>query len=460
LFRGKVWVRETGASILHAFFITGVTLFFFGALILLTTSQDIGNLDIPGHLPDALKDLAHATSLILKNFILSLFVGIIVLSFWPGYVRTRFQGRIVLLLLLSLTFVFAGLHTLFFRPAYMSFILVLPIAFIWAVIVLKFDLLTVLIALFGVNFFLDLTLISMTPESLFQLPGIVVIVSTAFIFLLGIYLLFRLRSTRDYDDYVPEYVTRIAEKERLQKELEIARSVQMRFLPQKVPESPGLEIVSLCQPAMEVGGDYYDFIQLDERYMSILIGDVSGKGVSAAFYMTMIKGIIKTLARKITKPADLLAEANDIFFENAARDTFITVIYGVFDLRKKRLTIASAGHNPLIAYKQKKGKIESYNPGGIAIGFRKGDIYKSIIKEETISIDEGDIFVFYTDGVTEAMNNRQEVFGEQRLKEIIEQCSRLTPREIEQRIIEAVKEFSGDAPQHDDFTMVIVKIRK
>jgi hypothetical protein len=459
LFRGKVWVRETGASILHAFFISGVTLLFFGGLILLTTSLDIGNLSIPGHLPDAFKDMSHVTSLVLKNFILSLFVGFMVLSFWPGYIKTRFQGKAILLMLLSLTFVFAGLHTLFFRPAYLSFMLVLPIALIWAIIVLKFNLLTVLLSLFGVNFFLDLALLSLTPESLFQLPGMVVIISTAFIFLLGVYLIFRPKSARDYDDYVPEYVSRIAEKERILKELEIARSVQMRFLPQKVPESPGLEIVSLCQPAMEVGGDYYDFIRLDERYLSILIGDVSGKGVSAAFYMTMIKGIIKTLARKIKKPADLLAEANDIFYENAARNTFITVIYGVFDLQKRTLTIASAGHNPLIAYKHKKGKTESYNPRGIALGFRKGDTYKSIIKEETIPTDEGDIFVFYTDGVTEAMNTELEIFGEWRLKEIIEQCSQLPPREVERRIVEAVKEFSGDAPQHDDFTMVIVKIR-
>ncbi|MFC2155057.1 PP2C family protein-serine/threonine phosphatase [Acidobacteriota bacterium] len=459
LFRGKVWMRETGASILHAFLITGVTLLFFGGLILLTTSLNIGNLSIPSQLPGAFKDLSHVTFLVLKNLIISLFVGFIVLAFWPGYIKTRFQGKAILIMLLSLTFVFAGLHTLFFRPAYLSFLLMLPIALMWSIIVLKFDLLTVLLSLFGVNFFLDLALISLTPESLFRLPGMVVIVSTAFIFLLGVYLIFRPKSARDYDDYVPEYVSRIAEKERILKELEIARSVQMRFLPQQVPESPDLEIVSLCQPAMEVGGNYYDFIQLDERYMSILIGDVSGKGVSAAFYMTIIKGIIKTLAREIRKPADLLAEANDIFYENAARDTFVTIIYDVFDLQKRTLTIASAGHNPLIVYKHKKRKTELYNPGGIAIGFRKGDAYKSIIKEKTIPIDKGDIFVFYTDGVTEAMNTKLEIFGERRLKEVIEQCSQLPPREVERRIIEAVKGFSGDAPQHDDFTMVIVKVK-
>lgn len=458
LFQGKFWVRETGASILHSFFLGGITLFLFGGLIWLTGSLNIGSLHFVDHLPGAFQDLPNILSLILKNFILAVFIGFLMLSFWPGYIKTRFPQKAVILLL-TLTFIFAGLHTVFFRPASLSFLLVTPIAFTWAIIALKFNLLTIFMALFGANLFLDLVLVLLMPEGLFHLPGMLVIIGTAFIFLLGLYLIFRPKSANDYDDYVPEYVSRIAEKERILKELEIARSVQMRFLPQKVPEFPNLEIVSLCRPAMEVGGDYYDFIQLDERYMSILIGDVSGKGVSAAFYMTMIKGIIKTLARRIREPAALLAEANEIFYDNAARDTFITVIYGVFDLQEKTLTIASAGHNPLIAYKHKKKKVETYNPGGIALGFRIGEAYTSIIKEETIPVEEGDVFVFYTDGVTEAMNTDREIFGEKRLIEIIANNSTLPPQRIEERIIEAVGDFSGEAPQHDDFTMVIVKIR-
>lgn len=459
LFRGKVWVRETGVSVLQAFSLTGITLLFFGACILLTTNLKWGQVAFNSHMIDAFQNLSQVLYIFLKNLILSLFAGFIVLWFWPGYVKTRFPHKTLFFPLITLTIIFAGTITIFFRPAYLSFLLVIPIALAWTIFVLKFDLLSILLSLLGVNFFLDLTLVLLMPDSLFRLPGMVVIISTAFMLVLGIYLIFRPKSAKDFDDYVPEYVSRIAEKERLLKELEIARSVQMRFLPQKVPEFPDLEIVSLCQPAMEVGGDYYDFIRLDGRYMSILIGDVSGKGVSAAFYMTMIKGIIKTLARKIKEPAVLLAEANEIFYENAGRDTFITIIYGIFDLQEKNLTLASAGHNPLIVWKHKKRKTEIYNPGGIALGFRKGEAYKKTIKEETIPIEENDIFVFYTDGVTEAMNINQEIFGEQRLKEIIEKYSHLPPQKIEERVIEAVSEFSGDAPQHDDFTMVIVKIK-
>ncbi|MCI0471064.1 MAG: SpoIIE family protein phosphatase [Candidatus Aminicenantes bacterium] len=459
LSRGKVWIRDLGAAILDAFFLVGVTLLFFGGIFLLVAAGGPGYIELKESLPGVFQDFSWILMIVIRNLIITLFVGLTVLCFWPGYLRNRFTQQIVWILLVTLTFLFAGLHTIFSRPAYLSILLATPIAAIWAIIVLKFNLLTVLFSLFGINFFLDMVLVTLLPDSFLQFPGMSVIITAGFILVLGIYLIFRPRSAGDYEDYVPEYVNRIAEKERILKELEIARSVQMRFLPKKAPEFPNLEMVSLCQPAMEVGGDYYDFIQLDDRCMSILIGDVSGKGVSAAFYMTMIKGIIKTLARKIKEPALLLAEANEIFYENAPRNTFITVIYGIFDLQSKKLTIACAGHNPLIAWKQREKKTRLYNPAGIALGLKQGEAYRASIKEESIEIESGDIFVFYTDGVTEAMNMKHEIFGERRLLGIIEKYSGFPPRQIEERIIEAVREFSGDEPQHDDFTMVIVKIK-
>jgi serine phosphatase RsbU (regulator of sigma subunit) len=209
---------------------------------------------------------------------------------------------------------------------------------------------------------------------------------------------------------------------------------------------------------MEVGGDYYDFVQLDERRLSVLIGDVSGKGVSAAFYMTMVKGIIKTLSRKSRQPAALLAEANEIFWENAPRNVFVTVIYGVFDLVEKTLTIASAGHNPLIVWKKKTNATKLMNPRGVGLGLVNPDRYKSIIESVTIPIEEGDIFVFYTDGVSESMNARQEIFGEERLQEAVRTSAHLSSRAIQKNIVETVSRFSGKAPQHDDFTMVVVKV--
>ena len=360
---------------------------------------------------------------------------------------------------MAITFNLGGLHRLYFHPPYLGLVLVVPITLIWAHVVRKRDMLTVLISLIGVLFFLDLMLVPLMPDTLFSPPGMAVIIFVGLFFLLGVYLVFRPQSVKDYDSYVPGYVSRIAERERFLKELEIARGVQMRFLPQRIPEFPSLEIVSLCQPAMEVGGDYYDFIQMNERYMSVLIGDVSGKGVSAAFYMTMVKGIIKTLSKKTKAPATLLIEANEIFCENAPRNVFITIIYGIFDLKAQTLTVASAGHNPLIAWRHRTGKTEVVNPRGIALGLAPGEHYREIIEEKCIPIEEKDVFVFYTDGVSEAMNTNEEIFSEDRLRLVIEQYAHLSPQLLQEKIVQAVSEFSGKAPQHDDLTMVVVKIR-
>lgn len=460
LCQGRPGVRETGAAILYSFFVTGFTLLLFGGLILAVTSLDTGYLFLKRHMIDVFQTLPNAVSIITKNIVFSLLTGFIFLFFWPGYLRSKIPGNnLLFIFLLAVSFDLSGLHLLFFHPGHLGAALVFPIALTWAYFVYKCDLLTVLLSFIGVNLLLDLLLILLIPGTLFSGPGMAVIIFTVLFFGLGVYLFFRPRSAKDYDSYVPGYVSRIAEKERFLKELEIARGVQMRFLPQKVPQFPSLEIVSLCQPAMEVGGDYYDFIQMNERYMTVLIGDVSGKGVSAAFYMTMVKGIIKTLSKKIKAPAVLLAEANEIFYENAPRDVFITIIYGIFDLKEKTLTVASAGHNPLIVRKQRTGKTELINPRGIALGLDHGERYRSIIEEKCIPIAENDILVFYTDGVSEAMNNNEEIYGEDRLRAVIEKFAHLSPQQLQEKIVDSVARFSGNAPQHDDLTMVVVKVR-
>jgi len=460
IFQGRFNVQEIGAAILHSHFLVGLTLLYFALLFQLTPPTGIAFITFPPYALGVFLSPINTLVTILKDLFLALLIGLTLLCFWPVYLKERLRHKTTFILILALTLNLAGIHTLFFNPTYISFLLVLPVALLWALAVYRYDFLTIFLSLMAVNFFLDLVLVLLFPQALVSLLSLIVLIPIALFFLFGLYLTFHKRSAQDYDSYVPGYVDRISQRERFLKELEIARSVQMRFLPQQVPQCPALEIVSLCQPALEVGGDYYDFIYLDERYMSILIGDVSGKGVSAAFYMTMIKGIIKTLARKIKEPALLLAEANEIFFENAPRDTFITVIYGVFDLQEEVLTFASAGHNPLIVWNKNTAKTEVHHPAGIALGLGSGQKYTDLLQEERIPLREGDIFVFYTDGVSEAMNADQDIFGQERLLQIIGQSAHLSPLKIEEEIIRKVAEFSGSAPQHDDFTMVIVKIRE
>ncbi|HLP60017.1 MAG TPA: PP2C family protein-serine/threonine phosphatase [Candidatus Deferrimicrobium sp.] len=459
LFQGKFLIRDTGVTILRSFFLVGFTLLALAITVRAAGAFNLCYISFPGDKFDILQSLRGVTAIFLTNILVSVFIVLSILSFWPAYLIEKVQYKSVLLLLLSLSLGMSGLMSAFFYPQLSSVLLVLPIAFAWALIIFKYDLLTIFFSVIGIKFCLDLAPVFLEPGAVSTLAGMVIVIFTGLFFIFGIYLVFRPQSAQDHENYVPEYVSRISERERFLKELEIARSVQMRFLPQKLPEFPSLEIVSLCQPAMEVGGDYYDFVQISERYMSVLIGDVSGKGVSAAFYMTMVKGIIKTLSRKVMKPGALLAEANEIFCENAPRDVFITIIYGIFDLEERTLTVASAGHNPLIIWKKKTGATQLVNPRGIALGLDRGPQYRAIIEDAVIPIEEDDIYVFYTDGVTEAMNTKQEVFGEKRLCETIRQNADLPPRILQKKIIDAVSDFSGKEPQHDDFTMVVIKVK-
>jgi serine phosphatase RsbU (regulator of sigma subunit) len=334
----------------------------------------------------------------------------------------------------------------------------LPFAIYLAYVVYKYDLFTVLLSLFTFYYLIDFSLVSLLPDGFLSIPGVVLAVSVIFMLAVGLYLFYSKVSSKDFEKYVPEYVSRIAERERFLKELEIARSVQMRFLPQSVPAFPNLEIACICRPAMEVGGDYYDFVRDGDQCLSVVIGDVSGKGVSAAFYMTMAKGIIKTLSKSNKLPKELLTEMNTIFYENAPRDVFISVIYGQFDMKQRKLTFARAGHNPLIVRKRMIGEPELINPKGLAIGLESGQLFSTTIEERSLSIEPEDVFVFYTDGISESMNKNGEEFGEERLGQIISQNAHHSAQTILDKITQEINKFAKNTTQHDDFTMVVVKV--
>ncbi len=262
----------------------------------------------------------------------------------------------------------------------------------------------------------------------------------------------------DYDSITPAFVKNITERQRLQRELEIAREVQMSFLPSKDPRFNGLDIAARCIPALEVGGDYYDFVHLDDNRFGIIIGDVSGKGTHAAFYMTLAKGFVKALSKTVNSPSEFLIKINELFYENVERGTFISMIYGIFDVSARTLTFSRAGHNPVIAKHSGKKELELLNPVGLALGLENGTIFSRTIKEIKVHMQRGDTFVFYTDGFTEARNKYKLEFTEQRLTDTISQNIELPAKELLEKTITDVKTFAGKALQHDDMTMVVVKI--
>lgn len=259
------------------------------------------------------------------------------------------------------------------------------------------------------------------------------------------------------DRFIPDYIRKKEEKERLIRELEIARTVQQKFLPRSIPQLPHFQLAAFCQPAWEVGGDYFDFFHLDDKRLGIAIGDVSNKGVSAAFYMTMVKGFLKALTTQAREPIDILSTMNDLFYQEVERGNFISMIYGILDNRQGEFTFARAGHNPLLYFLAHSAKSQWLSPRGVGIGLLPHEKFRSTITEEKITLHSDDILILYTDGYSEAMNEKSEQFGEERLQDFIRQHIHLPPTEIIHQLEQAIKKWEGNRQALDDRTIVIIK---
>jgi len=405
------------------------------------------------------QELRFLSSAVLKDFGDAFFVCSVVFLFAAVYLRSRIRHTGWFVFTLALLVDLAGLHLTHIQPTYLSFWLFLPLALLVAFVALKVDLLAIFLSLFTVYFLHDLILIGHLNDAWFSAQTSLAMGWVGFLLCAGITLIFSERSVADFQNYIPSYLSRIAERERFLKELEIARTVQLRFLPQTIPALPNLEIACICQPAMEVGGDYYDFVQNGNGAVGVIIGDVSGKGVSAAFYMTMAKGIIKTISKTVNSPREILSRMNTIFYENVPKDVFISVIYGEFDMECKVLRYARAGHNPLIVCKKSSGITELVVPKGLAIGLDSGAIFSRTIEQIEISLEKDDLFVFYTDGISESMNSKGDEFGEERLQQAISAHNNDSAKKLTERIHAAIRTFAAGTTQHDDLTLVAIRIR-
>jgi phosphoserine phosphatase RsbU/P len=254
-----------------------------------------------------------------------------------------------------------------------------------------------------------------------------------------------------------------AEKERMEQELRIARSIQMLLLPQGPFLMSGLTLSGHCEPAREVGGDYYDFLPLEDDRLGILIADVAGKGTSAALYMAELKGLVLSLSLHHVSPRAMLIEANRIISKHLDARSFITMTYAIVDMRARTITCARAGHCPLIYVPGPNGGARTpqvLTPEGMVLGlqFDLGDTFDRLLEEVTLPLGHGDLFVLYTDGVSEAMNAQGDCFGDQRLVDLAERNADMTCDDLSERIRSEVHTFAGDAAQHDDMTMVLLKI--
>lgn len=260
--------------------------------------------------------------------------------------------------------------------------------------------------------------------------------------------------------YVPEYIDELAQEERIRQELQIARKVQQSFLPVKTPDIEGLDIAAFCKPAYETGGDYYDFIRLDEHRIALTIGDVSGKGIQAAFYMTFIKGVLHSLCRETDSPAELLVKANRLFYDNADKGTFISLVYGIIDLEQQTFTFARGGHNPVIRINAETGAVEELRPDGLGLGLTRHALFDNNIEEIRLNLCEEDLLVLYTDGIVESLNETGYAYGNDRLVSLLKRKKEKRSAEILSALFTDVTSFIGRAEQHDDMTVVVVRFNR
>jgi len=244
------------------------------------------------------------------------------------------------------------------------------------------------------------------------------------------------------------------EKQRMEEELNLARNIQQGLLPSKLPDLEGHDIAATNIPSRQVGGDYFDVIKIEEDRYGIAIADVSGKGAGAALLMSNLQASLHVLISTGVGVGEMVAKINNLIFENTDLDKFITFFYGELNTKENKFTYCNAGHNPPFKI-NRNGKIEELMTGGLILGMMPDQIFET----ETISLDSGDSIVMFTDGITEAMNEKSEEFGEERLKSIIKKSLDLSSKELMEKIIGDVRKYSGSMPQADDITIIILRVR-
>ena len=245
------------------------------------------------------------------------------------------------------------------------------------------------------------------------------------------------------------------EKERLERELDVAREMQGKILPQSIPQVKNLEISAVFVPAFEVGGDYYDFFELPNNKFGFIIADVSGKGISAAFIMAELRGIIESLVLTYDNPKEILVKTNRIIERTLEKKNFITAVFGVFDITTEKLFLSRAGHSSILLVRD--NEIKEILPGGVGLGLTYSEKFELFLEEYSIQLKENDIFVLYTDGVTEAKDGNMDDFGVTTLKTIISDSQDESVDTIAKKIMTQVSLFSQGTSQHDDITLLLFK---
>jgi sigma-B regulation protein RsbU (phosphoserine phosphatase) len=252
---------------------------------------------------------------------------------------------------------------------------------------------------------------------------------------------------------------RMVAEERLRRELALAAEVQRRLLPERPPECLTVELAGFCQPARGVGGDYYDFIKFDNERLGIAIADVAGKGIAAALLMSTVQATLRSLSADGAvngSLADMVATLNRLLCNSTRGANYVTFFYAQFDQTSQRLTYVNAGHNPPLFFRANPSHdFRSLSSGGMFVGMFEHCGYE----QEVVQMRPGDALIAFTDGLPEARNAQDEEFDEERIKEALAETSHLSAPEIRDEIARRVEEWIASAPQHDDLTFIVMKVK-
>jgi hypothetical protein len=229
-------------------------------------------------------------------------------------------------------------------------------------------------------------------------------------------------------------------------------------LMQKAPEIPGFKCAAAFEPCSDISGDFYQFIRLPDGRIGFALGDVSGHGVQAGLIMSMAKKTFEIYASTGLNPADTLSKVNDALHRDLGGRLFISMVYALLDPTARTLTWARAGHNPSLRFNRKADEVEEIRPPGMVVGMKSGAMFRQSIQEQVTTLQNGDIFVLYTDGITETMNLQNEEFGPERLVDVVKKFIDAGPDALIDRIMEIIRHFRGPRPPADDSTIVILAV--
>jgi sigma-B regulation protein RsbU (phosphoserine phosphatase) len=249
-------------------------------------------------------------------------------------------------------------------------------------------------------------------------------------------------------------------KKQIDRDLHVAQQIQASLLPQDLPQIDNVQVASLSRPAYDIGGDYYDFIEIDDDHLGIAIADVAGKGIGGAMMMAVCQGILRTRAAQERSPAGMLSELNRVLSENLAEDMFITMLYMVLNTRTRELKFARAGHERPLICRSCGGERhpEPLDAPGIAVGLADAEVFDIAISDVTVQLQPNDGIIVYTDGITEALNEAGEEWGLEKMIDLIRTKSPENPDHLVASICDALNRYVGAREQYDDMTLLALKV--